>query len=184
MQASETTITDGENRIPSLTLRQSACSEDIHILKDSVNPYPSTSLYIVAKMHTFLYDWPMKFHKITYNFSANNLSQSEVNEKIFRKAIKMDKYNLFDLALHEEEQEISAAIDAGKLKSAANLKEKTKLAKAAATHYFKKDSRVNIRISSTDLTHLKLKAAYKGLPYQTFIASVLHEVAAGHFKNI
>jgi predicted DNA binding CopG/RHH family protein len=26
-----------------------------------------------------------------------------------------------------------------------------------------------------------LQAAYKGLPYQTFIASVLHEYAAGHF---
>jgi len=27
------------------------------------------------------------------------------------------------------------------------------------------------------------KAAYKGLPYQTFIASVLHEYAAGHFDH-
>ena len=25
------------------------------------------------------------------------------------------------------------------------------------------------------------KAAYKGLPYQTFISSVLHEYASGHF---
>jgi predicted DNA binding CopG/RHH family protein len=35
-----------------------------------------------------------------------------------------------------------------------------------------------------DLDRLKQKAAYKGLPYQTFIASVLHEYAAGHFKEI
>jgi predicted DNA binding CopG/RHH family protein len=40
---------------------------------------------------------------------------------------------------------------------------------------------VTLRLSSNDLALLKQKAAYKGLPYQTFIASVLHEYAAGHF---
>ncbi len=53
----------------------------------------------------------------------------------------------------------------------------------ASSKYFKKDTRVNIRISSNDLQWLKQKAAYKGLPYQTFIASVLHEYAAGHFQE-
>ncbi len=28
------------------------------------------------------------------------------------------------------------------------------------------------------------EAAFKGLPYQTFIASVLHEYAAGHFTEV
>ena len=41
--------------------------------------------------------------------------------------------------------------------------------------------RITVRISSGDLARLKQKAVYKGLPYQTFIASVLHEYAAGHF---
>ncbi len=48
----------------------------------------------------------------------------------------------------------------------------------------RKDERITLRISSGDLDRLKQKAAYKGLPYQTFIASVLHEYAAGHFKDV
>jgi predicted DNA binding CopG/RHH family protein len=43
---------------------------------------------------------------------------------------------------------------------------------------------VTLRLSSGDLARLKQKAAYKGLPYQTFIASVLHEYAAGHFMEV
>ena len=91
------------------------------------------------------------------------------------------KRDVFDINLDEEEQEISDAIDAGKLKSVPNVKEEISFAKKAAANYFRKNARVNIRISSNDLAQLKQKAAYKGLPYQTFIASVLHEYAAGHF---
>lgn len=101
--------------------------------------------------------------------------------------MKKKKHNIFDVHLDPEEQEISdaidQAIDSGKLKSVANLKEKVALAREAAAEYFRKDARVNIRISSNDLARLKQKAAYKGLPYQTFIASVLHEYAAGHFNG-
>ena len=86
-----------------------------------------------------------------------------------------------NIELDEEEQEITEAIDKGKLKSVANLKEELAFAKEAAANYLRKDARVNIRISSSDLARLKQTAAYKGLPYQTFIASVLHEYAAGHF---
>jgi len=98
------------------------------------------------------------------------------------------KHNILDVQLDEEEKEISDAIDQaldhGQLKSVDNLKKEIASAQEAAAHYFRKDARVNIRISSNDLMRLKQKAAYKGLPYQTFIASVLHEYAAGHFENI
>ncbi|KJV93975.1 hypothetical protein RPATATE_1165 [Rickettsia parkeri str. Tate's Hell] len=36
----------------------------------------------------------------------------------------------------------------------------------AAANYLKKDTRINIRISSSDLMRIKQKAAYEGLPYQ------------------
>ena len=39
---------------------------------------------------------------------------------------------------------------------------------------FKKDMRVNIRISSKDLEALQIRALEEGIPYQTHIASVLH----------
>lgn len=45
----------------------------------------------------------------------------------------------------------------------------------------RKDARITLRISGNDLARLKEKAAFKGLPYQTFISSVLHEYVAGHF---
>ena len=86
------------------------------------------------------------------------------------------------IKLDDEEQQILESVERGEWKTVANFKEEATFAKEAATHYLNKDARVNIRISSTDLNSLKKKAAYKGLPYQTFIASILHEYAEGHFQ--
>jgi predicted DNA binding CopG/RHH family protein len=85
--------------------------------------------------------------------------------------------------LDAEEQELIDSIENGEWTSVENLDKEKAFAKAAAENYLRKDARVNIRISSYDLDRLKQKAAYKGLPYQTFIASVLHEYAAGHFDT-
>ncbi len=48
---------------------------------------------------------------------------------------------------------------------------------AAAT--FRKDKRVNIRISERDLVNLQKKALNEGLPYQTLISSILHKYITG-----
>ncbi len=48
---------------------------------------------------------------------------------------------------------------------------------ASAT--FRKDRRVNIRLSEKDLVGLKLRAREEGLPYQTLMASVLHKYITG-----
>jgi predicted DNA binding CopG/RHH family protein len=48
---------------------------------------------------------------------------------------------------------------------------------AAAT--FKKDKRINIRLSENDLTGLKVKAREEGIPYQTLVSSVLHKYISG-----
>jgi predicted DNA binding CopG/RHH family protein len=53
----------------------------------------------------------------------------------------------------------------------------------SAGAFERKNARITLRISDSDLARLKQQAAYKGLPYQTFIASVLHEYAAGHFEE-
>ena len=82
--------------------------------------------------------------------------------------------------LDEEEQEILEAFEHGKLKSVDNLEEEMAFAKKAAANYFRKEARINIRLSHSDLNLLKRKAAYEGLPYQTLIASILHKYAAGH----
>lgn len=83
----------------------------------------------------------------------------------------------------EEEQEILEALDKGALKRSKTFRKDMTFAKEAAKNFFKKDARLNIRITSNDLMHLKRKASYKGLPYQTFIASLLHQIAAGHFEG-
>lgn len=36
----------------------------------------------------------------------------------------------------------------------------------------------------SDLEQIKQKAAYEGLPYQTLIASILHQYAAGHLGSL
>jgi predicted DNA binding CopG/RHH family protein len=88
------------------------------------------------------------------------------------------KSPVFDL--DKEEQALSDSFDRGEWKSVANLKEEMAKAREAAANYLRKDARINIRLSSSDLEQLKTMAAYEGLPYQTLIASILHKYAAGH----
>jgi predicted DNA binding CopG/RHH family protein len=52
-----------------------------------------------------------------------------------------------------------------------------------ATATFKKDSRVNIRMSNKDIHAIQVKALEEGIPYQTLISSVLHKYVAGKLKE-
>ncbi len=52
-----------------------------------------------------------------------------------------------------------------------------------ARHTFKKDKRLNIRLSTKDLEGLQKKALAEGLPYQTLIASILHKYVAGRLME-
>jgi predicted DNA binding CopG/RHH family protein len=83
----------------------------------------------------------------------------------------------------EEELEILQAWEAGKLKTVADMKEQTNAHRAAATATFKKDQRLNIRISSRDLKSLQARALEEGVPYQTFAASLLHKFVSGHLVS-
>lgn len=94
------------------------------------------------------------------------------------------KKDVFDVKLDAEEKELLESLEQGEWKSVDNLEEAQALAKKAAANVLRKDERVTLRLSSGDLRRLKQKAAYKGLPYQTFIASILHEYAAGHFIEV
>ena len=55
--------------------------------------------------------------------------------------------------------------------------------KAAAKNTFKKDKRVNIRISEMDLELLQERALIEGLPYQTLMSSVLHKYVTGRLTD-
>ena len=49
---------------------------------------------------------------------------------------------------------------------------------------FKKDRRLNIRLSSKDLEAIQKRALAEGLPYQTLISSLLHKYASGRLKEV
>lgn len=90
----------------------------------------------------------------------------------------------FDVKLEQDESELLESVERGEWSTVSDFEEESALAREAAVNFMRKDQRITLRLSSGDLDRLKQKAAYKGLPYQTFIASVLHEYAAGHFKEV
>ena len=84
--------------------------------------------------------------------------------------------------IDEYELEILSAYETGKLKSVATKSELAKF-KAAARATAVKDRRVNIRLSSGDLSDIQVKALQEGVPYQTLIASVLHKYVTGRLAE-
>ncbi len=83
----------------------------------------------------------------------------------------------------EEELEILQAWEAGTLKPVSGLAKQIKVHQSAAEATFKKDQRLNIRISSRDLKNLQARALEEGVPYQTFAASLLHKFVSGHLVD-
>ncbi len=81
--------------------------------------------------------------------------------------------------LDKFEQDMLKAYESGVLKSTSPSKADLAKFKAAASATFIKERRVNIRLSSPDLMDIQARALEEGLPYQTFIASVLHKYVAG-----
>ena len=49
---------------------------------------------------------------------------------------------------------------------------------------FRKDRRLNIRLSSKDLEANQKRALAEGLPYQTLISGLLHKYASGRLKEV
>jgi predicted DNA binding CopG/RHH family protein len=83
----------------------------------------------------------------------------------------------------KEELEILQAWEAGALRPVSDMAAQAKAHRAAAQATFKKDQRLNIRISSRDLKNLQARALEEGIPYQTFAASVLHKFVSGHLER-
>lgn len=80
------------------------------------------------------------------------------------------------------ESELLGAFEKGQLKSVATKAELAKF-KAAARATAIKDRRVNIRLSSGDLSDIQARALEEGVPYQTLIASVLHKYVTGRLAE-
>jgi len=87
------------------------------------------------------------------------------------------------LELNREERQILKDFEEGKFKSVLTTKRKEML-QATAEETFRKDTRINIRISSRDLESLQRRALEEGIPYQTLISSVLHKYVSGGLHDI
>lgn len=77
--------------------------------------------------------------------------------------------------LTPEEQEIEDAIARGEYTPVANLEEEKKRLVAAAHYTLEKTKTISVRITAKDLMRLKAKSAQEGIPYQTFITSLIHK---------
>jgi predicted DNA binding CopG/RHH family protein len=85
--------------------------------------------------------------------------------------------------LDDEERDLIESVERGEWKSVKNLKDEIEKHRQYARNTLRKDSRVNIRISSRDLEALQAKAVEDGLPYQTLMASVLHRYVTGRLRE-
>ena len=81
--------------------------------------------------------------------------------------------------LSREEREVLEAFERGELKRPDKLEAILEQHRAAAEAAFRKDARINIRLSSKDLRALQSRALREGIPYQTLVASVLHKYVEG-----
>lgn len=92
----------------------------------------------------------------------------------------------FDYELDPEEIEILEAQERGEFHSLPKeeAEEEIKKAIAAANNTIAKRSPITIRLPNADVWKLKDQARRDGLPYQTLIASVLHQYVEGRFKRI
>jgi predicted DNA binding CopG/RHH family protein len=85
--------------------------------------------------------------------------------------------------LDKEERELLKSVEAGEWKSVRNRKREVSRYQEYAKATFRKDRRVNIRISGKDLEALQKRALEEGIPYQTLISSVLHKYVSGRFQE-
>ena len=87
------------------------------------------------------------------------------------------------IKLDQEEQELLASFEADEFESDLTENRKTFVSKIAE-EAFKKNKRINIRISTRDLTALQRRALEEGLPYQTLVSSILHKYVSGGLQDI
>src|SRR5205085_1713975 len=80
------------------------------------------------------------------------------------------------------ERQVLSAFDRGELRSVATKADLAKF-KSAARATAIKDRRINIRLSSGDLSDIQARALEEGIPYQTLIASVLHKYVTGRLAE-
>lgn len=87
------------------------------------------------------------------------------------------------MKLKKDEKDLLDSVEGEEWKTISDFKKESLRYQDYAKATFKKDKRVNIRISERDLVKIQQKALQEGLPYQTLISSVLHKFISGRFTE-
>ncbi len=87
------------------------------------------------------------------------------------------------MKLNKEEKEIEALYERNAFELRKPDKALLRQLKAAADNTFKKDRRINIRLSEHDMVGIQRVAATKGVPYQTLISGLIHQFIEGDISE-
>ena len=87
------------------------------------------------------------------------------------------------MKLEPYEKEILDSVERGEWRSTRGVKRERNRYSRYARATFRKDRRLNIRISTKDLEAIQKRALEEGLPYQTLISSLLHKYASGRLRE-
>jgi predicted DNA binding CopG/RHH family protein len=86
------------------------------------------------------------------------------------------------MKLGKEERDLVRSIEKGEWKSVKDVRQEIARHTEYAKATFRKEKRVNIRISEKDLNAIQSRALEEGIPYQTLMSSVLHKYVNGALK--
>jgi predicted DNA binding CopG/RHH family protein len=87
------------------------------------------------------------------------------------------------MKVREDKKELLDSVEREEWVSIPDFRKEAKRYQEYARATFRKDKRVNMRISEKDLTKIQKRALQEGLPYQTLIASILHKFVTGQLKE-
>lgn len=87
------------------------------------------------------------------------------------------------MKIDKEDKALLESYDRDEWKSEPHFDTESRRFRESARATFRKDKRVNIRISEKDLADIKKRALEEGLPYQTLMSSVLHKYVAGRLAE-
>jgi NAD(P)-dependent dehydrogenase (short-subunit alcohol dehydrogenase family)/predicted DNA binding CopG/RHH family protein len=85
--------------------------------------------------------------------------------------------------LSREEKQLLQAVESGEYESTLSEARKKEL-EITAANTFRKDKRINIRISKRDLMAVRSRALEEGIPYQTLVSSIIHKYISGSLKDV
>ena len=101
-----------------------------------------------------------------------------------RKATKSTWARSPTMNMDADEKKLLKSVERGEWKSTKGGKRERARYSRYAKATFRKDRRLNIRLSSKDLEAIQKRALAEGLPYQTLISSLLHKYASGRLKEV